>query len=133
MFRTLLIVAVSCAVVGCDNGSLDAPPTAATTPKLTPETAQAALIDLIRSDSAGHLKGFPLDDFTKSPVEGGPGQSAKWGPFRMALGEKQYHYTLAPREDARACAWEFQGAFELRDGRWMALPPQVVSQALGAP
>src|SRR5579885_240889 len=92
-------------------------------PELTPEAAKAALIDLIRSETTTHLEGFPLERYADDLPERGKGQTAFWGPFQIELGDRTYSYTRRFGQPPRVCTWEYRGEFEMRDGRWVALPP----------
>ncbi|OWK41105.1 hypothetical protein FRUB_04997 [Fimbriiglobus ruber] len=87
------------------------------------------LIDLIRSPEPGELKDFPLERFVGDGVEGGAG-SPSWGPFTFHLKTQEYAYSRTFGRPPRVCRWEYRGGFELRTGRWVALPPRVESQAL---
>jgi hypothetical protein len=98
--------------------------------ELTAEPARDALIELIRSPEQGELKDFPLEQFVGDGVEGGAA-APSWGPFSLHLKEREYTYSRAFGQPPRVCRWQYRGGFELRAGRWVALPPQVESQALG--
>ncbi len=101
-------------------------------PQLTAEVAQAALQALLKSPEAGELKEIPERCFVGAAlkVDEEHGE-AQWGPFQLGLDGKWYTYTLAYGSPPRVCTWFYRGEFRMRDGRWVALPPKVTSQALG--
>jgi hypothetical protein len=125
MGRATLAALVLACIGGCAPVSPEAPP-----PDLTAEQARAALIELIRLPDPGELKDFPLERFVGNGVEGGV-ESPSWGPFSMHLKEREYTYSRVFGQPPRVCRWQYRGAFELRAGRWVALPPRVESQELG--
>jgi hypothetical protein len=98
-------------------------------PELTAERAKGALIDLIRCPEPGELKDFPLERFEKEGVV--RGDSPSWGPFSLDLKAHEYTYDRAFGQPPRVCRWHYRGKFELREGRWVGLPPRVEWQALG--
>jgi hypothetical protein len=135
--RQVMIAAVALALsaTGCRPVASEAkneapPPTEVAPPELTAERARAALIELVRSPEPGELKDFPLERFAGDGVEGGA-ESPSWGPFSLHLTAREYSYTRTFGQPPRVCRWQYRGGFELRAGRWVALPPRVESQALG--
>ncbi len=114
---------------GCAPVTLGPVPEAAPA-ELTANQARAALIELIRSPEPGELKEFPLERFVGNGVEGGA-EAPTWGPFFLRLKEREYTYSRTFGQPPRVCRWQYRGGFELRAGRWAALPPRVESQALG--
>lgn len=115
-------------------GILDAPQPASVSelrPELTAERAQTALIELIRSSDAGDLKDFPLDQFAGENVANNGKQFSSWGPFDLLLEQREYTYTRAFGRPPRVCRWFHRGKFEFKQGKWIALKPQVESRALG--
>jgi hypothetical protein len=127
---TVSALVLACGAIGCAPADPE-PAAEAPAPELTAERARAALIELIRSPDPGALKDFPLGRFVGDGVEGGA-ESPSWGPFSLHLKEREYTYSRAFGPPPRVCRWEYRGRFELRAGRWVALPPRVESQALGA-
>jgi hypothetical protein len=119
---------LTCATLGC--APSDPEPAAEAPPDLTPERARDALIELIRSPNPGELKDFPLGQFIGDEVKGGT-ESPSWGPFALHLRDREYTYSRAFGQPPRVCRWQYRGRFELRGSQWVALPPQVESQALG--
>jgi hypothetical protein len=71
-----------------------------------------------------------LRRFEKEGVVSGAG-APWWGPFSLELKAHEYTYELAFGEPPRVCRWHYRGKYELRQGRWVALPPRVEWQALG--
>lgn len=115
-------------------GILDAPRPASVSelqPELTAARAKAALIGLIRSPDAGALKDFPLERFAGEDVVNDGEEFRSWGPFALLLNQREYTYSLAFGRPPRVCRWFYRGRFEWKQGQWIALKPQVQSQALG--
>ena len=137
MWRPMIpALLLACGLAGCvsessspDNGSN--PATQAAPPELTAERARSALIELIRSPDPGQLKDFPLERFAADGAESWADGSASWGPFALHLRAREYSYSRAFGAPPRVCRWHFRGGFEFKQGRWVAMPPRVESQALG--
>ncbi len=125
---TLAALVLAYGVGGCAGGTRAHTGTRA--PRADRRAARAALIELIRSPDAGELNDFPLERFVGDGVGAGA-QAPSWGPFSLHLKERAYTYSRAFGQPPRVCRWHYRGAFELRAGRWVALLPQVESQALG--
>jgi hypothetical protein len=138
----ILALAVLAGPLGC-GGETPAPPAQtgalpqatdnpASPPDLTAERARAALIALIRSAESGELRDFPLEKFASKSVEGGDSDLPWWGPFCLHVQRREYSYRRIFGQPPRECTWTYRGRFELKEGRWVALPPQPESQALGS-
>ena len=133
---TIAALALAFGAAGCQPDTPEpvadgpAPGEQAAPPELTAEQARAALIDLIRSPEPGELKSFPLERFAGDGLEGGP-ESPSWGPFSFHLPAREYSYARTFGQPPQVCRWQYRGGFELRAGRWVALPPQIEFQALG--
>jgi hypothetical protein len=55
-----------------------------------------------------------------------------WGPFFVDLPARTYAYSIVyGAGTGRACTWAYEGVFEFQQGRWVALTPRLVNQALG--
>jgi hypothetical protein len=99
-------------------------------PEPTAEEAKAALVDLIRSPNSGVPNAFSLESLEECDLHCGDG-FAYWGPFCLHLKKRDYTYTIAFGRPPRVCRWYYRGKFELKEGRWVALKPEVEMQALG--
>jgi hypothetical protein len=73
---------------------------------------------------------FPMEKFAGDDAKVDEEGGVSWGPFSIYLRDKSYTYSRKFGQPPRVCMWQYRGGFELRDGRWEALPPQVQFQAL---
>ena len=123
---------MTCGFAGCATDASQPQAGRIVPTELTGEKAKTALVRLIQSSQPGKLKDFPLDQFFREKVKAGKSSSQSWGPFSFHLKERRYSYSRAFGEPPRVCRWHYRGAFDFRDGEWVALPPEVESQELDA-
>ena len=101
--------------------------------RLTPDVAKEALIALVRSRDAGNLCNLPLDKLANVPPEKDEeGKFVWWGPIKVDLEGRKYRYARGSGLGGRVCRMHYAGSFELNDGKWVALPPQLMMTSLGA-
>jgi hypothetical protein len=98
-----------------------------TTPELTGEQAKAAMIDLLRSTDLDYMRGFPLDQFANKAVKSHQDGSCSWADFHFDLKARKYSYTVerGERNTKAHFAAQYEGAFEFKQGKWVALEPRV--------
>jgi hypothetical protein len=101
---------------------------------LTPERAKDALMEMIRSKEGKNLGWFEGDvpeEMAKFNIkEYKDGWYAWTGAFLFHPSKAIYTFVVRPRPYARACVFEYKGSFVIKDGRWAATPPELVSTAL---
>ena len=89
--------------------------------ELTADGAKVALLELLRTNRPKDLS-VDTEQLSQRAAEFTAGPDGLfWGPFYIDLVEKTYRYALV----YGPCTWGFQGQFELRQGRWVALAPKV--------
>jgi len=98
-------------------------------PTLTAEFARSALISLIKSSDAGSLEEFPLEKWRSAAVATDEDWT-HWGPITLKLDDSVYEFTINSGPEARLCKTWYRGAFEFRDGTWVALRPKLYQSAL---
>jgi hypothetical protein len=64
---------------------------------------------------------------TKETQEG----AGPWGRFGLKLTDRSYSFSLRYGGAGRVCTSVYRGSFELRAGRWTALPPHLELSTLG--
>jgi hypothetical protein len=102
-------------------------------PVLTAERAREALLERMRGKPAGDFGRFDPDEWAKVEVRAGEdGWYDFGGLFRIHPAKRAYTMLILPAPDAKACAFHYEGAFAVRDGRWVAGPPELVKTALQA-
>jgi hypothetical protein len=87
------------------------------------------MIDLLSSTELDYMHGFPLDKFASKPVEIHPDGRASWADFQFDLKARKYSYRVesGERETKGHFAAEYEGAFEFKQGKWVASKPSVKS------
>lgn len=102
-------------------------------PILTPALARDALLDMMQSPRGREFGWFEPEIVTAMSrmkiVEEADGWHS-WSAYRVKPAERVYTLIIAPQPGARACLFEYKGAFELDNGRWTATLPELVSAAL---
>jgi hypothetical protein len=116
--RLVVCVSGGALLVGCGEA-----------PELTAEQAKAAMIDLLRSTDLDYLRGYPLDQFASAAVESHQDGSASWADFHFDLKARKYSYTIerGERNTKGHFAAEYEGAFEFKQGNWVASKRRVKS------
>jgi hypothetical protein len=134
--RTVLVSIVVCATLSASAScEPPAPPATATQAlKLTPERAKAALLDMMRTKPGSDLEWFKGDipeKVAKMKIEEEKDGSYSWtAAFRIHPTRAAYSFVVMPRPGVAACAFEYNGTFTVKDGRWIASPPKLVSTAM---
>ncbi len=112
------------------------PASAALEAMLTPERAKQALLGMMQSKPGkdlGWFDGNIVAEMSKMRIEEQENGWYGWTPaFRFNTSEAIYTFVVRPRPGARACVFEYKGAFVIKDGRWGATPPELVRTALQA-
>ena len=131
---TLLGAALSF-LAGCSSPT-GQPPPASQEQKLTPERAREALLEMMRSKPGkdlGWFDGDIPDEMGKMRIEEQEDGWYAWtGAFCFNPAKAVYTFVVRPKPGARACVFEYKGAFASSGGRWSATPPELVSTALQA-
>ncbi|MHB1561460.1 MAG: hypothetical protein ACYC61_28765 [Isosphaeraceae bacterium] len=88
-------------------------------PVLTAEVARTALVELLRRDGKGlHFPHDP-DEVARAKLTGVGKTTYECGGFRVDVARAKYWFAIR-----YGCVFEFEGAFGLEDGRWVALRPE---------
>jgi hypothetical protein len=94
--------------------------------ELTADEAKVALLALLGTDRPKDLS-VDTEELSQRPgvfvTEGG----LSWGPLYIDLAKKTYSYSVVYGR----CTWGYEGQFDLRQGRWVALAPRILYQAKG--
>jgi hypothetical protein len=102
--------------------------------QLTPKEAKAALLKMMRSrvgQELGWFKGDVPDQMEKIPIaEENEGWYAWTAGFRFNPSRAIYTLVIRPQPDARACVFEYEGVFVLKDKAWSASQPKRIRAAL---
>lgn len=98
-------------------------------PALTADRAKEAILERMRSED---FFGFKPDDWAREDLRA---RDEGWyefgGAFRINPSKRIYTVVLRPPPEVKACTFTFEGAFELKNGKWVAGEAKEVSSALG--
>lgn len=114
----------SALLVSCDSGcpqSQPVPPQRV----LTAEDARGALVELLRGNPTAFQRRFDADDLAKQPLTSEAPGSYLCGGFRIEVAAARYQITVR-----YGCVFEYEGTFDLQNGRWVASKPHWTSAAL---
>src|SRR5262245_13974077 len=129
----LVGVAVSAVFAGCE-APPEPPTTAAQQLTMTPQRAKTALLEMMCSKAGqdiGWFKGDVPDEMAKMNIEEEEDGWYAWGgAFRFHPSRAVYSFVVHPQPGVLACVCVFEGTFEIKDGKWTASPPKLVSRAL---
>ncbi len=90
------------------------------------------LTERIQSNRPKDLRVDPDDLFRQAHGPVSSSGEVNWEPFAMDLSTKSYRFVVIYfGGPSRSCTWTYQGKFQLQRGRWVALPPVVISQVSG--
>jgi hypothetical protein len=101
--------------------------------RLTSEVAKRALLEMIRSKPHGPDGWFKpkiVDAIANMRVEQREDGWSAWSAFEFKPAEAVYRLVIVPPPDHKGCVFEYVGAFQIRDGRWVAAEPKLVGMAL---
>src|SRR5204863_3944146 len=133
----IFVSLVACAALGAFAACApppEPPTTAAQELILTPERAKAALLDMMRSKAGrdlGWFDGNAPDEMAKMKIEEKEDGWYAWtGAFRFHASRAVSSFVVLPQPGVRACAFEYDGTFTVKDRCWVASPPKLVSTAI---
>lgn len=133
MLASAILGAAVSALGGCSSQP-EQPPAAIQEEKLTPERARETLLEMVRSEPAkglGWFGGNIPDEMAKMTIEEEQDGWYSWtAAFRFNPSKAVYTFAVRPKPGARACAFEYEGAFVRKDGVWSATPPELVRTKL---
>jgi hypothetical protein len=90
---------------------------------LTGADAKDALLELIRSKPKGMGWADPVKLSKEAVVYDTATDTGSFGPLDLDFARRTYAFTIL-YGGTRGCALRYQGSFQLRQGRWVALPPR---------
>jgi hypothetical protein len=94
--------------------------------------AKEALLALLRSNRPPNLRVDTEELSRQAHKPAATGGTSTWGPILIDLSAKTYAFSVTYAAGSRRpCTWTYQGEFEFQHGRWVALAPRLISQALG--
>ncbi len=114
---------------GLHTQSTHASPAKVSSPPLSGAAAKSALLELIRTKPDG-LKWASHTELSEAAVVDNGKGMAWFGPFYLDLNARTYDFRVEYGQQ-RVCTWFYQGSFDINNGKWAALPPRLLSQALG--
>src|SRR5436309_724568 len=130
--RLFLALALTASGLGLVPGCSSHSDSSGTEPVLTAEIAKDALVDRMRSKSGlPYIYNFDAEEWAKVAVRAGEdGRYDFGGLFQINLSKKTYTMLIRPKPGAKACSFEFEGNFVLKDSKWLADSPKETRSAL---
>ena len=129
---------VAITVLAVSSGSAAALPTAPL-PRpagFTAEKAKRALIGLMETRDEAPVSRADIKKFGEVAAEVDKDNlgEADWGPFTLDLANMQYRFRVGggqPGGPGGVWFMEYEGKFEQKDGKWVALPPKMGAHGRG--
>lgn len=118
----LLVWAIIAVASGCYSSQLSLEPAKAE-PTLTPESARAALVELVRNDPKTFEVKVDPDDLLATQLEDTGTGKYKLGWIGIDIQGHTYSGTLSPANPDAACTIDYAGAFTFENGHWIARKP----------